>query len=76
MQGEYEFNKEGEMVAINTQKLEAQSSVIKYIIKRLFSGSKLMSISLPVAAFNQESNLSLLISSYRHAPVELEAAAK
>ena len=40
------------LVAINKQKLEAQSSVIKYIIKRIFSGGKIMNISLPASVFS------------------------
>ena len=63
------------MVVTNKQKLEAQGSVMKFIIKNIFSGGSLFKISLPVSVFGEESNLSLLLSSYRHAPVELDAAA-
>jgi hypothetical protein len=74
-QGEYEITSDGEMVVINRQKMEAQGSVMKFIIKKIFSGGSIFRISLPVSVFGEDSNLSLLLGSYRHAPVELDAAA-
>lgn len=69
LEGEFEINPKGELIVSNKQKLEAQGQVIKYIMKRLVSGNKPFSTSLPTIIFGEESNLSLLINSYRHAPL-------
>jgi hypothetical protein len=49
---------------------------MKYIIKRVLTGSKVFSISLPVQVFGTESNLSLLLGSFRFAPLLLTGASK
>ena len=68
------------MVSINQAKLNAQSSVLKSVLKtigkNLFSGKSILSISLPVTVFSVESNLSLICKSYAYAPILLEKAAK
>lgn len=74
-EGEYRIGSEGELIVCNETKLQEQSNVIKYIIKRLLTGTKVFSISLPVQVFGTESNLSLLLASFRFAPLLLHQAA-
>jgi hypothetical protein len=44
------------------------------MIKRLLAGAKVFNISLPVQVFGTESNLSLLLGSFRYAPLLLTGA--
>ena len=66
------------MKLVNSDKIEAQKNVSKYIIKtmknNLFSGKGALSISLPVEIFNSDSNLQRLSFSLGLAPDFLEKA--
>lgn len=51
-------------------------SVFKRLGRSILSGKGIISVSLPVDAFGDDSNLSRLCNSYGYAPVFLEEAAK
>jgi hypothetical protein len=60
------------MISINEEKLKAQNSVLKDIVKsigiKLFSGKNILNMSLPEKVFSVKSNLSLICKSYAYAP--------
>lgn len=72
---EWQLNGKGELININKQKIQAQNDVLKTVFKRLgrniFSGKNMLSISLPVDVFGDDSNLSRLCNSYGYGPVFL-----
>lgn len=72
---EFRFSDKGEMISINTKKLEAQKGVLAQLVKsvgrNLFSGKSILNISLPVTVFSYESNLSLLCKSFCYGPMHL-----
>jgi hypothetical protein len=74
-ENEWIINGKGELININKKKIQAQNDVLKTVFKRLgrniFSGKSMLSISLPVDVFGDDSNLSRLCNSYGYAPVFL-----
>jgi hypothetical protein len=52
LEGEYKITEDGALIVCNEAKMEEQSNVIKYIAKRVLSGNKVFSISLPVQVFS------------------------
>lgn len=74
------INDKGQLINTNKEKIQAQNNVLKSVFKRLgrniFKGKNILSISLPVDAFGDDSNLSRLCNSYGYGPVFLQEASK
>jgi len=60
------------MLSINYEKVKAQNSVLKSVIKsigkNIFNGKSILNLSLPVTIFGKDSTLSLICKSYSYAP--------
>ena len=65
---------------INQKKIEDQKGVLKFILskigKNLLSGKSVLSISLPVDIFLDQSNLELFTRSMAYAPSLIEPSVK
>lgn len=63
------------MICIDKKKIDAQNGVMKSVFKKIgkniFGGKSILSISLPVQVFGDDSNLSRLCHSYGYAPLFL-----
>lgn len=60
------------MISINLEKVKAQNSVLKEVLKNLgknfLSGRSILNVSLPVTIFSTQTNLSNICNSYSYAP--------
>lgn len=65
----------GDLVNINEEKINVQSSVLKLLVKRmgrnLFAGKSILNTSLPIEIFGTDSNLERLAKGYIFAPIFL-----
>ncbi len=73
-------DKTGEMVFINEREIEAQKSVVSFLMKRMASnlmkGESVLNISLPIDIFETRSNLERFAFSFSFAPNFLEPIAE
>lgn len=69
----------GGLEYLNKEKMAAQKSVLKHILKQMskniLSGKSILSMSLPVHIFSAESHLERLLHSFRLAPLLFDKVA-
>lgn len=68
---DWKVDKDGILEGSNKEKIDMQASAMKLIVKRLFFGGSLSSISLPVQIYGNETTLYRLLQSFRNAPIIL-----
>lgn len=68
-------NKSGDLVFVNEEKIKAQSSVLKSVLKKIganiFTGKSILNVSLPIQIFAADTNLERLCKGIAYAPLFL-----
>lgn len=70
---ECKVNSSGDLVFVNEEKIKAQSSVLKSILKKIganiFTGKSILNVSLPIQIFAADTNLERLCKGIAYAPL-------